>query len=271
MNQEETKKCQSYLESLNSVEKAFSLQTGPVQLGSTLSFLWTPIMAGRSIKGHVANLSTTFLRVVNVAIVVGGAALIVIDFVLEENPSFPVGWGLIALGVATIISGIFGAISSGQGGCFGCHLMCLALSAAGLCATFVVILLQGHSVLADMNPKLGHWRSKQMLRVEGAVCFVLLCAQGVVLLLACLIHNCDFIDYYEDLEIVTSLPPNYKQQEMVQLQETMEEQHRDMREATGAQKLAERMRRKYGAWSSDAGSEAFDDFESQAGSRAYAG
>lgn len=204
------------------------------------------------------------------AIVVGGAALIVIDFVLEEDPSFPAGWGFIALGVVTMVSGVFGAISSGQGGCFGCHIFCLAFSSSGLCAGFVIILLRGHSVLADMNPKFGHFRSKQMLRVEGAICFILLCSQGVVLLLACLIHNCDFIDYYEDLEIVTSLPPNYKQQEMVQLQETVEEQHRDLREATTSHKLADRMRRKYGAWSSESGSEAFDDFESQAGSRAYA-
>eukprot|EP00270_Netrium_digitus_P004515 TRINITY_DN15676_c0_g1_i1.p1 TRINITY_DN15676_c0_g1~~TRINITY_DN15676_c0_g1_i1.p1 ORF type:complete len:211 (+),score=2.45 TRINITY_DN15676_c0_g1_i1:74-706(+) len=198
-------------------------------------------MAKRSLKGHVAHISTTFLRFLNLIIVAGGLGLIVIIFVLEGSPSFPAGWGFVTLGLLTAISGLFGAVSSGQLGCFGCHLFCLLVSAIGLCGSFIIIFLRLNTVLGNMHPKHSVVTSKQLLRIEGAVCFVLFCSQLVVLLLACLIQSCGFIEFYEDLDA------NKSAKEIAKMHQE-DELKRAKLEGSTAHRLAEKMKKKYGQW-----------------------
>jgi hypothetical protein len=217
-------------------------------------------MAGRprSLLGHVANISTWFLRMVNMIIVFVAAATIVIMFIIEHSPSFPAGWGFVVLGCATVVSGIFGAVSSGQMGCFTIHLFCLFISSAGLCASFVIIFLRTSNVVKQLNYKTTKYKATQLLRVEGALFLILFACQMVVLLLACLIQSCGFIDYYEDLE-ATNAPKSAKQLAKEQAEDA---KRRSKLESSSAHVLAEKMKKKYGQWAKEGES----DVESQ-GSR----
>ena len=198
-------------------------------------------MGGKSIKGHVAAISKTFLRVVNLIVLAGAVATIVIMFVVSPSPSFPAGWGFILLGIVTIISAIFGTISSGQGGCFTTHLFFLFLSSIGLAAGCVLMLLKLRIVLNAVHNKLSYSDGRQLLRVEGALYFILFCSQIVILMLACLIQTCGFVDYYEDLEAIT--PANARKLAKQHAKEEAEAEKRRLKAELNAESVQERSER----------------------------
>eukprot|EP00850_Spirogloea_muscicola_P013813 SM000096S24842 [mRNA] locus=s96:58960:60689:+ [translate_table: standard] len=207
-------------------------------------------MAGRSLKGHVAHMSKGFLRLLNLLVVLGGAGSIALIFVLEHSPSFPEGWGFIALGALTVISGIFGCISSGQSGCFGCHMMALLWSAAGLAASFLIIFFKISTALDHLHYKMSEPDARKLVKVEGALFFLLFCGQMVILLLACLIHNCGFVDYYEDLEAAGAQPSRRDAAAMAKIQHEADRRAAKNNESQ-AQRLATKMKQKYGKWARD--------------------
>lgn len=200
-------------------------------------------MAGRSLKGHVAHISTSFLRLLNMVVLAGAIGSIVLLFIIKHNPTFPGGWGFVLLGIITGISGLFGAISSGQGGCFGCHLFCMLLSTAGLCASFLIIFLKLNTVLDAIDYDIRRSSAKSFLRAEGALYFIVFCVQLVIFLMACLIQQCGFIDYYEDLEA--------QQVEVTAKQQVAAEKRKEKTEARSSHILAEKMKQKYGAYNED--------------------
>eukprot|EP00271_Cylindrocystis_brebissonii_P014225 TRINITY_DN35510_c0_g1_i1.p1 TRINITY_DN35510_c0_g1~~TRINITY_DN35510_c0_g1_i1.p1 ORF type:complete len:223 (-),score=23.00 TRINITY_DN35510_c0_g1_i1:1087-1755(-) len=205
----------------------------------------------RSVKYHVANISTGFLRTINVIVVAGAVGSIIVQFLLRNSPSFPGGWGFVGLGVVTAIAGLFGAISSGQGGCFGCHMMCMLISTIGLCAGFLLIFLKFNDVFENLGYSGEIYDAKNYLRIAGAVYFVLFCAQLVIFMLATLIHTCGFIDYYEDLEAQTRpLTTEEEEREQVAL-EKMRYRHEAAsnqpdESPSSARIMSERMKEKYG-------------------------
>lgn len=154
----------------------------------------------RSLKGHVAHISTGYLRLLNWILVTAAAVSVVLIFVIKSKPTFPYGWGFIGLGVVTIVAGLFGAVSTGQIGCFGCHMMCTLLSSAGLCGSFVVMYFKLNTVLDQIEYDLPRLDAKKLLRAVGALYFIMFAMQLVIIVLAWLIEACGFVDYNEDLE-----------------------------------------------------------------------
>lgn len=197
-------------------------------------------MGKRSLKGQVANLASSFLRFLNMVIIAGGFAAFIIMFVINSDPS-PAGWGFVFLGLFTCISGLFGAISSGQIGCYSCHLFALFISSAGLCASFLVIFLRLDNVLSNLHSKKTPYDAKHLLRIEGAIFFVLFMFQLVVLLLACMVHQCGLLEFNEDLEAIPSARDTARLQQETDIKRTKVE-------TSSAHRLAEKMKQKYGQW-----------------------
>lgn len=157
--------------------------------------------AKRSLKANVATLSTSFLRFLNMVVVACALGTVVCMFMINPTPT-GAGVGFIVLGFLTIVAGGFGTISSGQVGCFGCHMIFLSISSAGLIAAFASIFLKFDTVLYNLWPSIELYDAKQYLRACGATYFVLFACQMVVLLLACMIQVCGFLEYNEDIDAV---------------------------------------------------------------------
>lgn len=192
----------------------------------------------RSLKARVARLSTAFLRYVNMLVVALAIAVIVLEFSINPTPS-AAGVGLIFLSVLTCISGVFGIVSSGQIGCFGCHLILLVSSSAGLAAAFVFTFTHFQSFSAALYSPLPIAKADQLIRICGSLFFVMFSCQMVVLLLATMIHVCGFIDYNEDLDAIEAA------REVAKIQKT--EQRRQARHAEAA--AADKVSKKYKQWS----------------------
>ena len=157
-------------------------------------------MEGRNAKSLLAQISTFLLRFINIAIVAGAITTIVILFVIEHSPSMPTGWGLVCVGVVTILSGVLGCISSSGDGCCQRKAFIVLLSFLGLAAGFLLIYLKFHTVLHALINKLSYYDGRKLLRIEGAMYFVLCSLQIIVLVLPCLTQSCRFVDSYEDIE-----------------------------------------------------------------------
>ena len=195
-------------------------------------------MLKRSLKSKVAGMSKAFLRYVNMLIVALAITSMVLQFTINPSPSLA-GWGLVLLGIVTAISGIFGTISSGQIGCFGCHLILLLMSSAGLATAFVFTFTHFQSFAAALYSPLPITKADQLIRVQGSIFFVMFSCQMVVLLLATMIHVCGFIDYNEDIDAVAAA------REVAKIQKTEEKRHARHVEAAAA----DRVNKKYKQWS----------------------
>lgn len=205
----------------------------------------------KSLKANVASLSTSFLRFVNMVIVAAAIGTIVLMFVINPTPT-GAGVGFITLGFLVILSGAFGTIGSGQVGCFGCHMVFLTISSAGLIAAFASIFLKFDAVIYNLWPSIAVYDAKQYLRAAGATYFVLFACQLVVLLLACMIQVCGFLEYNEDIDAIAAsrqvarmhADDEYRRARMESLTTNPISAH------TGSSnnKLVEKMKAKYSQW-----------------------
>lgn len=203
----------------------------------------------RSLKGMVAGLSTTYLRFVNMVVVAAAIGSVVCMFLINPSPT-GTGVGFIILGFLTILSGAFGTISSGQVGCFGCHMIFLSISCAGLIAAFATIFLKFDNVLYNLWPSIEIYDAQQYLRACGATYFVLFACQMVVLLLACMIQVCGFLEYNEDIDAIE----NARQVAQMQQQDEYRRARVDalannpLSAQTKGSHLVEKMKARYSQW-----------------------
>ncbi|CAI5458861.1 unnamed protein product [Closterium sp. Yama58-4] len=226
----------------------------------------------KSLKGNISEMSKSFLRFVNIVIVLGAISTIALQFVIRSSPTLT-GWAFILLGILVIISGLFGTISSGQAGCFNCHMFCLAVSSAGLCASFLCTFLLFNNTVDAVDPTMSTEAvGEQYVRIVGALYFVLFAAQMVVLLLATMIHVCGFIDYNEDLEAVATAKL------VAKMQREEEAERRANAEAASAaasskHQLSDKIKGKYKQWTHGEAAPAMSDYDMEAsqmsGSRGY--
>eukprot|EP00475_Leptophrys_vorax_P031708 TRINITY_DN4818_c0_g1_i1.p2 TRINITY_DN4818_c0_g1~~TRINITY_DN4818_c0_g1_i1.p2 ORF type:complete len:263 (-),score=26.01 TRINITY_DN4818_c0_g1_i1:1195-1983(-) len=157
----------------------------------------------KSLKGSVAIVAMNFLRFLNVVIILGGITTIILDFMVQSPLTFPAGWGFFFLSVFIIICGLFGTISSGQVGCFGCHIFCLFVSCAGLIASILLIFMRFTDVVEEMKPNANAYEiydAEQYIRIMGAIFFFLFMTQMVILMLGCTVHHFGLIEHNEDLD-----------------------------------------------------------------------
>ncbi|XP_024361400.1 uncharacterized protein [Physcomitrium patens] len=196
-------------------------------------------MAGRGIKGHIAVCSTTLLLILNLIVLAGGVASVVILFLIEHQPS-RAGWLIVIAGAFTVASGLIGLCSSTRRGCFTLQLVLLAFSVIGLLATAFAIFFRVTQVRNALDkPFYNPSTTKTLLRVLGAVAFCTGCVQVAVLTLGICVNCCDLNDYYEDIEMTRSM--NAKEAKEV-------EKRAARREESKSVQLAEQMREKYGKW-----------------------
>ncbi|CAI5986535.1 unnamed protein product [Closterium sp. NIES-65] len=196
----------------------------------------------KSLKGSVAILAMNFLRFLNMVIIVGGAATIVMVFLIQSPPTFPAGWGFFFLSTLIILSGLFGTIASGQVGCFECHLFCLFISAAGLCASTLMIFLRFKDVVLSMKPNADPYQmydAEQYVRILGALYFFIFMTQMVILMLGCTVHHFGLIEHNEDLDALKSARELARSEEI---------HRRPKIDGWVPHKLTEKMKHKYRQW-----------------------
>ncbi|GJP38006.1 hypothetical protein CLOM_g22446 [Closterium sp. NIES-68] len=196
----------------------------------------------KSLKGSVAIVAMNFLRFLNMVIIAGGAATIVMIFLIQSPPTFPGGWGFFFLSLLVILSGLFGTIASGQVGCFECHLFCLFISAAGLCASVLMIFMRFKDVVLAIKPDADAYAmydAEQYVRILGAIYFFIFMTQMVILMLGCTVQHFGLIEHNEDLDALKSA------RELAH----SEEVHRRPRiDKWVPHKLTEKMKHKYRQW-----------------------
>lgn len=199
----------------------------------------------QSLKGNVGVVARTFTRLLNMLIVIGAIATILLLFIIRPLPTF-VGVGFLLLSCLNVISGLFGAMATGQNDCFSLHILALLLSSTGLAATFLLIFLRFQAVAWALNPTaMNPYRVQLLARIVGAVAFVLFTSQLVVLLLSCMLNLCRLVDHNEDLAAVKEARQRLRL-----------ERARDKKAALSepvAHKATERLREKYKQWMSPAG------------------
>lgn len=195
-------------------------------------------MAGRGFKGHIAVCSTTLLLILNLIVLTGGIASVVILFLIEHSPS-RAGWLIVIAGAVTIASGLIGLCSSTRRGCFTLQLVLLAFSVIGLFATSLAIFFRPSQVRTSLSSKYSVSTTVWVLKLEAAVMFITGCAQVCVLVLGVCVNCCDLNDYYEDIEMTRQ--DNHKNQ-------VEADKRAARREDSKASQLAEQMKQKYGKW-----------------------
>lgn len=139
-------------------------------------------MAGRGFKGHIAVCSTTLLLILNLLVLAGGIASVVLVFLIEHQPSRS-AWLIVIAGAFTIGSGLIGLCSSTRRGCFTLQLILLAFSVIGLFATAFAIFSKPTQVRQSLDkPYYSPQTTITLLRILSAVMFVAGCVQVSVIL-----------------------------------------------------------------------------------------
>ncbi|CAI5953362.1 unnamed protein product [Closterium sp. NIES-64] len=180
----------------------------------------------------MVDMATHFLRFLNLIVLAGGVASIVIMLIIRPVPLFPPGWGFILLGALTVASGLLGVVSAARPGFFfDCHVFCLLVSLAGFLASFLVIFLRLDVIVGNLSPAVESGKARQLVSTEGAIYLVLFVTQLVVLLLAAIVQCCgaaDYSDAYESISPVRASTRRY------------EEPRRPRMEARAAPRMPER-------------------------------
>ncbi|GJP53278.1 hypothetical protein CLOM_g12450 [Closterium sp. NIES-68] len=167
-----------------------------------------------SVQSTVVDMATHFLRFLNLIVLAGGVASIIIMLIIRPVPLFPPGWGFMLLGALAIASGMLGVVSAARPGClFDCHVFCLLVSLAGFLASFLVIFLRLDVIVGNLQPAVEGGKARQLVSTEGALYLVLFVTQLVVLLLAAIVQCCatagDYSDDYESISPVRGSSRRY--------------------------------------------------------------
>ncbi|CAM6109651.1 unnamed protein product [Calypogeia fissa] len=197
----------------------------------------------RTFRGHVARASTGLLQILNFGIVIAAIATIVISVYLERPPS-RIGWCFIGVGIVSTIAGLFGIRAAKHTGCFSWHLIALLFSVGGLFAAALVIFIKVNQVVNNMKHMHSNKDMKKLVKLNGAIFFIMGCAQVVILVLAIIASCCEFVDYYEDLEMAN------RGANLSGVADDSAKRAAKKRDSN-ASKLAETMKQKYGKWARD--------------------
>lgn len=193
-----------------------------------------------SFRGCFANCFQVIVQILNAIVLGGGIAAIALIFVIRPNPTFPAGWGYIATGLITFLSGLFGCIFPGRFGCCGIHLLLHVLSLAGLAVCSIIAIARPGTMTAEFQPTITPAQAMDFVYVEGGIMLALFALQVLLGVLTCCAQSCGCLDRaYEDLDSNSEAKQAAKQQ-------MEEEQRRSRVESTSAHSLAQKMKEKYG-------------------------
>eukprot|EP00270_Netrium_digitus_P020264 TRINITY_DN828_c0_g1_i2.p2 TRINITY_DN828_c0_g1~~TRINITY_DN828_c0_g1_i2.p2 ORF type:complete len:210 (+),score=31.57 TRINITY_DN828_c0_g1_i2:129-758(+) len=195
----------------------------------------------KTVLGCICGCMGFICRFLNLLVLGAAGAACALTFVIQRNPSFPAGWGFVCLSAATALSGFFGFFTAGSlTGCFGCHLLFIMVSTAGLCATSIIIFVRKSEVLAAFQPNVSPSDADLFLTIIAGLflgCFAL---NILILILSCLVGTCGYsADYYESVD----KPKTAKE---IAREQRADAKLRAKIESSSAHQLAEKMKKKYG-------------------------
>ncbi|GBG45730.1 hypothetical protein CBR_g85947, partial [Chara braunii] len=202
------------------------------------------------LRYHCGFLVTGVARVLNLLVVAGGIAAIVMVFVIEKTPQSVVGLGLIGVGVVSVVTGMIGVCAASRNSCFGCYLLLAILTAGALATSALSIYLRPNEVRSRLHPR-GNTSDadvKQILRIQGGIFAGMFVVSVAGIVLAFFISCCDLVNYnYEDLES--------SDRRRTDLQKIREDAKKgvDKKAPSRAAALADKMREKYGKFSDEFG------------------
>jgi hypothetical protein len=118
----------------------------------------------------------------------------------------PTGWGwmLLVIDILTVISGIAGFVSSTESGCYTFQVVMTAITAVLQGCLALVLFTQTNLCLNNLRPSTrsgsDDYGGKALVQFHAVLSLFLFCIQWVAMALACIIHHCVFVDFYEDLD-----------------------------------------------------------------------
>lgn len=158
----------------------------------------------RTRRGRASNIVHKLLRWLNYTVIAASTIAIICMLALRIVPT-AWGWGFLAFSFLSIASAIIGCIStspiSARGGmCYTFHMILLITSICIQGAVFLLLITRPDAVLDKLRSNRSEYDGKIVLKVDAALLLWVFCVQLVVLAMACIVHYCEPVDYYVDLE-----------------------------------------------------------------------
>ena len=191
-------------------------------------------------KGHAASFFQCSFLLINLVIFSGAAAAVALMFVMRSNPTFPAGWGFIAVGIITALSGLLGIFFNGRFGCFGIHLLLYLLSLAGTCTSGIILLVKPSTALSAIQPTIVQSQANQFVMIEGILMVGLFVFQLADVFLMWVMQSCDLVGYSDVANELSTAKEAARR--------AREEEERVKRvESSQAHQIAIQMKEKYGS------------------------
>lgn len=113
------------------------------------------------------------------------------------------GWMSLVIEVLTVISGIAGFVSSTESRCYTFQVVMTAITAVLQGCQALVLFTQTDLCLNNLRPSTrsnpNDYGGRALVQFDAVLSLFLFCIQWVALALACIVHHCVFVDFYEDL------------------------------------------------------------------------
>lgn len=155
-------------------------------------------------RGRASSIFHKLLRWANYTVIAASTFSIVCMLALRVVPT-SWGWGFIAFALLSVATALVGCISmslparDGRA-CFTLHMFLLITSMCIQGAVFLLLITRPDGVLNKLQSNRSEYDGKMVLKVDSALLLWVFCVQLVVLAIACIVHHCEPVDYYVDLE-----------------------------------------------------------------------
>ncbi|GAQ85755.1 hypothetical protein KFL_002520150 [Klebsormidium nitens] len=208
-------------------------------------------MARRKINVAAATASAfkLLIKILNGIVVLGGICMIIMVILLESPgaPSVAPGWTCIILGVITLLAGVFGFAADTNVALYIIHLGFAALAILGCASATLATFVNARRITdsTHFNPK--RFSDPKVLKFfKGAAWAFLavLLAEIVEIVLGVIVRRCLPDDRYIDLAEY-----NGERRQVIMDIKAKADKNTDRTEKARTQKLADKMKDKYGKWS----------------------
>eukprot|EP00250_Pteridium_aquilinum_P028567 c3737_g1_i1 orf=228-926(-) len=221
-----------------------------------------------AVRGKASNIVYKLHRWLNYTVIAASTIAIICMLILRVVPT-GWGWGFMSFLFLTIASSIVGCISvssMARGGmCYPLHMFLLIPSICIQGAVFLLLITRPDSVLHKLQSNRSEYDGKVLLKVDAALLLWVFCVQFVVLAMACIVHYCEPVNYYEDLESDVRTPhrgsrklSRVQEESIADVQaEVAHDTTKDSKSESEASRLHKEMKEKY----SQKKEESFDNVE----------
>lgn len=160
-------------------------------------------MSKLSARESAALYTRKLFRGTNYTVLATSTASIITLLSLKLSPT-RWGWMSLVIDMLTVISGIAGFVSSTESGCYTFQVVMTAITAVLQGCQALVLFTQTTFCLNHLRPSTrsnpNDYGGKALVQFDAVLSLFLFCIQWVALALACIVHHCVFVDFYEDLD-----------------------------------------------------------------------